>query len=277
MGFIGDLLQYGYLTNAVLAAILAGISCALVGTYIVARRMVFLAGGITHASFGGLGIAFYAGTNPIMGAMLFAVMSALGIEWASERGRMREDSAIGIIWSIGMALGILFMNLRPGYTSGDMTAYLFGSIITVTRGDIIALALLTVLLLLGAAWWLRPIMFVAFDRPFAQSRGIPVRTVSYLMAALMAITIVLSIRIMGIILLLALITMPVVIANTLSRSYRRIALTAPAIAVIGNLTGLIISYEWEVPPGAAIIFTLTVGLIAVKLLTLSRNKRTHKA
>lgn len=277
MDFISDLIQYEYLTNACWAAILAGISCALVGVYIVSRRMVFLAGGITHASFGGLGIALYAGANPILGALIFAVLSAFGIEWATERGRMREDSAIGIIWSIGMALGALFMSLRPGYTSGDMTAYLFGSIITVTRADLIALAVLTGGLLIGAALWLRPIMFVAFDRNFALSRAIPVRTVSYLMALVMALTIVLSIRIMGIVLLIALITMPVVTANLLSRSYRSLVVIAPIIAVIGNVMGLMISYEWEVPPGTAIIFTLTVGLIAIKLLTLSRKTHTHKA
>lgn len=277
MDFISDLIQYEYLTNACWAAILAGISCALVGVYIVSRRMVFLAGGITHASFGGLGIALYAGANPILGALIFAVLSAFGIEWATEQGRMREDSAIGIIWSIGMALGALFMSLRPGYTSGDMTAYLFGSIITVTRADLIALAVLTGGLLIGAALWLRPIMFVAFDRNFALSRDIPVRTVSYLMALVMALTIVLSIRIMGIVLLIALITMPVVTANLLSRSYRSLVVIAPIIAVIGNVMGLMISYEWEVPPGTAIIFTLTVGLIAIKLLTLSRKIHTHKA
>lgn len=277
MDFISDLIQYEYLTNACWSAILAGISCALVGVYIVSRRMVFLAGGITHASFGGLGIALYTGANPILGALIFAVLSAFGIEWATERGRMREDSAIGIIWSIGMALGALFMSLRPGYTSGDMTAYLFGSIITVTRVDLIALAVLTGGLLIGAALWLRPIMYVAFDRNFALSRAIPVRTVSYLMALVMALTIVLSIRIMGIVLLIALITMPVVTANLLSRSYRSLVVIAPIIAVIGNVMGLMISYEWEVPPGTAIIFTLTVGLIAIKLLTLSRKIHTHKA
>lgn len=273
MEFISDLIQYDYLTNAFWAAILSGISCALAGTYIVARRMVFLAGGITHASFGGLGIAFYIGVNPLIGALLFALGASLGIEWASERDKIRQDSAIGIIWSVGMALGALFMNLRPGYTSGDMTAYLFGSIITLTQTDIVALALLTLLFMAGAFLWLRPVMYVAFDRSFAQSRGIAVRTISYLMAALMALTIVLSIRIMGIVLLIALVTMPVVIANTLTRSYLRIAAIAPIIAVTGNLTGLYLSYTWEVPPGAAIIFTLTIGLIAVKLLTLSRNKR----
>lgn len=277
MDFLNDLLQYGYLSNALTACVLSGIACGIVGTYVVCRRMVFLAGGITHASFGGLGIAFWMGANPIGGALVFAVLSALGIEWAGSRGRIREDSAIGIIWSVGMAVGALFMSLRPGYTSGDLSAYLFGSIITVTREDVIALAVLTLLILVGAALWLRPVMYVAFDREFARSRGIRTRVISYLMAALVAVTIVLSIRIMGIVLLISLLTMPVVIVNAFTRSYRRIAAAAPVVAVAGNVAGLVASYHFEVPPGAAIIFTLTLTLIGVKLLTLHPKNRRASA
>ena len=254
MGFFSDLIQYGYLSNALAACVLSGITCGVIGTYVVCRRMVFLAGGITHASFGGLGIAFWMGANPIAGAMIC------------------EDSAIGIIWSVGMAVGALFMSLRPGYTSGDLSAYLFGSIVTVTDSDVAALAALTAVIIAGALLWLRPVMYTAFDRDFARSRGIPTRVISYLMAALVAVTIVLSIRIMGIVLLISLVTMPVVIVNSLSRSYRTIALAAPLVAVAGNVAGLVVSYNFEVPPGAAIIFTLTLTLIMVKLLSL-RQKR----
>ena len=164
-----------------------------------------------------------------------------------------------------------------GYTSGDLSAYLFGSIITVTREDVIALAVLTLLILVGAALWLRPVMYVAFDREFARSRGIRTRVISYLMAALVAVTIVLSIRIMGIVLLISLLTMPVVIVNAFTRSYRRIAAAAPVVAVAGNVAGLAASYHFEVPPGAAIIFTLTLTLIGVKLLTLHPKNRRASA
>lgn len=276
MEFFSDLFQYGYLSNAFIACILSGITCGIIGTYVVCRRMVFLAGGITHASFGGLGIAFFFGANPIGGAMMFAIVSALGIEWAGNRGRIREDSAIGIIWSVGMAIGALFMNLRPGYTSGDLSAFLFGSIVTVTHNDVFALAGLTCIILAGTLLWLRPIMYVAFDREFAHSRGIPTRTISYLMAVIVAVTIVLSIRIMGIVLLISLLTMPVVIVNTFSRSYRALAFAAPIVAVTGNIAGLVASYEYEVPPGAAIIFILTVTLILVKLLTLPSIRHRSK-
>ena len=273
MEFFNDVMQYAYLRHALWACLLSGIVCGIIGTYIVCRRMVFLSGGITHASFGGLGIAFYFGLNPILGATLFAILSALGIEWASQRGRIREDSAIGIIWSVGMAVGALFMALRPGYTSGDLANYLFGSIITVTGWDVRALVLLTVVVLLGAVRWLRPVMYTAFDREFAASQGIPTRTVSYIMSALIALAIVLSIRIMGIVLLISLLTIPVTIVNTFTKSFRTLAPAAAAVAVAGNLAGLALSYNFEVSPGAAIIFTLTVTLILVKLLTLLVKKR----
>lgn len=272
MEFFNDLVRYSYLNHAFWACILSGITCGIIGTYVVCRRLVFLSGGITHSSFGGLGIAFYLGINPILGAMVFAVLSALGIEWANDRGRIREDSAIGIIWSVGMAVGALFMSLRPGYTSGDLSAYLFGSIVTVTHGDVVALAILTAAIMAGALLWLRPVMYMAFDRDFARSRGIPTRVISYAMAALVAVTIVLSIRIMGIVLLISLLTMPVAIVNALSKSYRTIALCAPLVAVAGNVAGLVASYNFEVPPGAAIIFTLTLTLIIVKLLPLRQKK-----
>lgn len=276
MEFFADMFRYGYLAHAFAACVLAGITCGIIGTYIVCRRMVFLAGGITHASFGGLGIAFYLGVEPVLGALLFAVLSALGIEWAGSRARIREDSAIGIVWSVGMAVGALFMSLRPGYTSGDLSAYLFGSIVTVTRHDVAALALLALLLLAGALLWLRPVMYVAFDREFARSRGLRVRSISYLLAALAAVTIVLSIRIMGIVLLLSLLTMPVAVVNCFTRDFRRIACFAPLVAVGANVAGLAASYRYEVPPGAAIIFALAAALFAAKLLSLYAHKRPHR-
>lgn len=272
MEFFDALTHYDYLLYAFAACILSGITCGIIGTYVVCRRRVFLAGGITHASFGGLGLAFFLGINPILGALLFAILSAFGIEWTSERGRIREDSAIGIVWSVGMALGALFMSLRPGYTSGDLAAYLFGSIITVTRNDALSLALLTLVVLAGTMLWLRPVMYTAFDRDFARSRGIHTRTISYLMAAFVAITIVLSIRIMGIVLLISLLTMPVVIANSWLKSYRSIIVAAPILAAAGNVAGLMLSYHYEIPPGTAIIFTLTLALIIVKLLSLRSKK-----
>ena len=273
MEFFSDILRYEYLANALLAAIFAGITCGIVGTYIVSRRMVFLCGGITHSSFGGLGIAFYLGINPILGALIFAILSAIGVEWASDKGHMREDSAIGIVWSIGMAIGALFMSITPGYTSGDLASYMFGSIITVTQQDIILLGVITAICVIGAIVLCRQIMFVAFDRSFSASQGIATRIVSYTMSIIVAITIVMAIRIMGIVLLLSLFTIPVVTANSLTKSYAAITFWASVIGVTGAVAGLILSYNCEVPPGVSIIFTLTIALIGAKLLSLRSKKK----
>lgn len=268
MNFIADILQYNYLSNALIACILSGITCGIIGTYIVARRMVFLCGGITHASFGGLGIAFYLGANPIFGATIFAILSALGIEWSNSRSKIRPDSAIGMVWGIGMAIGAFFIALRPGYTSGDMANFLFGSILTVTNGDIIALAILSIVLIIGALLWHRPIILAAFDRNFAEASGVPVKFTNYAMAVITAITIVLSIRTMGIVLLISLLTMPVVTANIHFKNYKQIAPAAVVIAVVAGVSGIALSYHAEVPSGPAIIFALAMLFVTIKLLSL---------
>ena len=252
MDFFADIFEYRYLLNAVIACILSGITCGIVGTYIVARRMVFLSGGITHASFGGLGIAFYAGINPLWGALAFAILSSLGIEYAGSSTKIREDSAIGLMWGIGMAIGALFMSLKPGYTSGDLSSFLFGNIISVTSEDVILLAILTLALTVGALLWLKPIMYLAFDRDFARSAGVKTKVAGYIMAVVIAVTIVLS--------------------NSVTKQYQKITLWASVIAAICALLGVIVSYYLEVPSGPAIIFVLTLVLIIVKLLSLQTNK-----
>lgn len=271
MDIFSDILAYDFLTNALVACILSGITCGIVGSYVVARRVVFLSGGITHASFGGLGLALYAGFDPLLGALGFASLSSVGIEYASRRWRIREDSAIGIIWSIGMALGAMFLSLRPGYAT-DLTSYLFGNILLVDRRDIFWLAWLTLFIVVGAVVWLRRIVFIAFDEDYARSQGLSVELISYLMAVVVSMTIVLSIKVMGIILLLSLLTMPTVIVNMLTNDYRRIALWSAVVAVVGNVVGFVLSYSFDFPTGSCIIFTLAVLLIGVKLLTLCRRR-----
>ena len=273
MDFFYDIAEYEFLQNAVLVALLAGITCGIIGTYIVSRRLVFLCGGITHSSFGGLGIAFYVGgINPIWGAMGFAIASALGIEWASARKKIREDSAIGIIWSVGMAIGALFMSLTPGYTSGELAGYLFGNILTATTEDVMALGVFTALVVIGALIWWRPIMYLAFDRSFAATQGVSTKWLSYLMSTITAIAIVLCIRVMGIVLLLSLFTLPVVIANIFTKSYGAITVWAAIITTLASLAGLIVSYNWDIPTGVSIIFMLCIVLIAVKILSLRSKK-----
>lgn len=272
MTIFSDILAYDFIQRALWACLLSGITCGIAGSYIVARRMVFLSGGITHASFGGLGIALYAGFSPTLGALIFAILSSLGIEFASRNGRMREDSAIGIMWSLGMAIGALFMALRPGYAS-DLTSYLFGNILLVDSAELVMLALLTLFMICGAIAMLRRIMYITFDEDYARSQGMSVTAVAYLMAIVVALAIVLSIKVMGIILLISLMTIPAVMANAITKDYRYVALLSAVIGVVGNIGGFVLSYNFNLPTGSCIIFILTITLICVKVLTLYFNRR----
>ncbi|MEE1147629.1 MAG: metal ABC transporter permease, partial [Alistipes sp.] len=177
----------------------------------------------------------------------------------------------GLIWSLGMAIGALFMSLRPGYAT-DLTSYLFGNLLLVERVDVWALLVLAVCVVLGAVAGLRRLMYITFDEDYARSQGLPVVSTAYAMSVVVALTIVFSIKVMGIILLLSLITIPVVIANSLTRDYRRIAVVASAVAVVGNIVGFLFSYEYNLPTGSCIIFFLVALLVVVKAYGWCRNK-----
>lgn len=276
MDFISAIATYDFLAGALLAALLSGIACGIVGTYVVSRRMVFLAGGITHASFGGIGIAYHFGMNPIGGAMLFAVLSALGIEWAGTKGRIRSDSAIGIVWSVGMAIGLLFIFATPGYAP-NLMSFLFGDILTVSRSNIVALAVLDVVLIV-VMWLLgRPIIYSAFDREFAKSQGVWADGLLMLMTVLTSVAIVLSIRIVGIVLLLSLLSIPPTIASCFTKSYMKIAGWSVVFAIVGNVGGLYMAYKMDLPVGATTIILLAVALFIVKLLTLPSIGRLNRS
>lgn len=267
MGFISEIIEYRFLSNAVLACILAGAACGVAGSYIVCRRQVFLSGGITHASFGGIGIAYFLGANPLMGALAFALASALGIEAFSQKKKIREDSAIGILWSVGMAVGIVFIYLTPGYAPNLMT-FLFGNLMSVTRFDIAMMSVVVILIAVVFMALYRPILYTAFDPVFAASQKIPVALIGYLMAALTAVTIVISIRMVGVVLLISLLTLPAVTANLITKSMGKIIPIAVVIAVMCSLAGLYLSYHTDLPSGATIIFMLCIVLLAVKPLSL---------
>ena len=276
MNFIAEIFQYQFLAHAALACLLCGIACGIIGTYVVCRRLVFLSGGITHASFGGIGMAYYFGANPLLGALIFAILSAWGLETFTSRKQIREDAAIGLIWSLGMAIGIIFIYLTPGYAP-NLMSFLFGNILSVTSTDIIWMAIVDAFILLIFATMYRPILYVAFDREYARSQNFPTRIVSYLMATLVAITIVISIRVVGIVLLISLLTIPAVIGNLISKSFNRILIYGSVIAALSAFAGLYISYKTNIPSGASTIFVLTLTLIAVKTTTFVRNKRSLKS
>lgn len=255
----------------------ASITAGLAGTYIVSRRMVFLSGGITHASFGGIGIGYFAGINPIVGAAVFGIASALGVEYLSVRQKIREDSAIGILWAFGMATGIIFIYLTPGY-SPDLMGYLFGSILTVTNADIIALGVMSVILIVYFAAFYRSILYISFDEMFARTYSSYVDILKYVTTALIALTIVLNIRMAGVILVLSLLTIPPNIAMLFTRSYLKIVTWSVVAGFAGTTGGYAISYFAGIPVGATVIFTLVVLWIGAKIVKrLTRRGMVEKA
>ncbi|MHC1775045.1 MAG: metal ABC transporter permease [Lentimicrobium sp.] len=254
---IFDLLQYRFFTNSLLAALLASITCGIAGTYIVARRMVFISGGITHASFGGIGIAWFLGLNPVAGAAVFSILSAIGIEFVSSRSKIREDSAIGILWSLGMALGIIFIFITPGYAP-NLMSYLFGSILTVGTTDLWLMAALALFLVVFFSWFYHLILFIAFDEEYARAHKAPVQLFKYLLISLVALTIVLNIRVVGIILVISFLTIPQSTANLFTNNFRSIIFLSVIIGIVGSISGLLVSYFWNIPSGATIIFAFVL-------------------
>lgn len=247
-----ELLHYDFFRNAVFAAILSSIACGITGAYIVARRLVFISGGITHSSFGGIGLAYFLGLNPVIGAAIFSLLSAFGIDYLSKRSNLREDSAIGMIWTVGMAIGIIFIAMTPGYAPNLMT-YLFGSILTVGLYDLYAMMILTVVIILIFSLMFRTILYIAFDEEFARTRKLPVRLMNILMLSLVSLTIVLNIRVIGVILLISFLTIPQVTANIFTNIFRKLILLSVLFAFIGSMIGLIVSYSFNIPSGPAII------------------------
>ena len=241
-----DLLQYTFFQHALIGSLLASIVCGLIGTYIVTRRLVFISGGLTHASFGGIGLGLYTGVSPILAAGVFAVLSAFGVEWLSKRNDMREDSA------------------SPGFAP-DLSAYLFGNILTITFGDIALLAGLAVILAIFFILYLRPIIYVAFDREFARSQGIPVQIFEYVLMMFIALTIVACLRMVGIVLVISLLTIPQMTANLFTHRFHRIIWLSIGIGYLSCLGGLMISYYLNVPSGAAIIFFSIIIYVVCKL------------
>ena len=276
MSGILELFNYTFFQHAMLGSLFASIACGIIGTYIVTRRLVFISGGITHASFGGIGIGLYTGISPILGAAIFSVLSAFGVEWLSKRKDMREDSAIAVFWTFGMAIGIIFSFLAPGFTP-DLSAFLFGNILTITLTDIWMLVILSLFLILFFYFFLTPIIYIAFDREYARSQRIPVRLFEYILMMFIALTIVSCLRMIGIVLVISLLTLPQMTANLFTHSFKKIIFMSIGIGFISCSGGLLLSYQLQVPSGASIIFFSILVYAFCKMgKTLYLCKQTNK-
>jgi zinc transport system permease protein len=272
---MAGILSYNFILHALEAALLASITCGFIGAYIVARRMVFISGGITHASFGGIGLGYFLGISPILGAAFFSILSAFGIRIVSKQTDIREDSAIGILWSFGMAVGIIFIYLTPGYAP-NLMSYLFGSILTVTPTDLyimLALAIVTVAIFI---LFYRTILFISFDEEYARAHNAPVETFNYLMLILVALVIVINIRVAGIILVISYLTIPQSTANLFVNDLKKIIILSMVLSFAGSVTGLLISYYWNIPSGATIIFVFVLIFIIARAIKHLQNLKQRR-
>jgi len=252
-----SIFAYSFVTKSLEGALFASITAGIAGTYIVSRRLVFLSGGITHASFGGLGLGHYLAINPVIGAAVFGLGSAVGMEYMTSRGKMREDSAIGILWALGMAIGIIFIYMTPGYAP-NLMSYLFGSILTVTRGDLIALGIVSLVLIIYTAVFYRTLLYISFDENYARTFTRHVDLFKYISVALTGLAIVLNIRMAGVILIISLLTIPANIIMLFTRKYLRIIVLSSVVSFIGISAGFAVSWFTNLPTGAVIVTVLVI-------------------
>jgi len=265
-----DILEYAFMQRALIAAVLVGMVCSVVGTYVVLKKLAFIGAGISHSAFGGVALGYLLGVSPLGVAIPFSLATAMAIGWVSRKGRISEDTAIGIFFAGTMALGVLFVGLSTGYNV-DLFGYLFGSILSVSSSDIwiilgLGLGVVGVVLLL-----FKEFFFMSFDEEMAAVSGLPVGRLYFLLLGLIAVTVIVSIKIVGIILVAALLVIPAAAAFQLTRGFVRMMLLSVLFGVVSGVAGLFISYYADLASGATIV--LTAAAIFLLCFALSPKRR----
>jgi zinc transport system permease protein len=263
MEFFPALLEHRFLQYSLVACFLASIGCGTMGVYVVVKRIGFLAGGIAHTVLAGMGIAYFLQESPLAGAAISAIVAAVCIGWIKLRLRQDEDILIAAFWSVGMAIGILFISGTPGYAV-DLTSYLFGNILLVSRNDLIFMCALDAFVLAAIAAFYRRLLAVAFDEEFARLRGVTVELFYVFLLCVVALTVVLLIQIVGLILVLALLVLPAAAATQLAGSIDRMMWVAVALSCAITFAGLGISYGPDLPTGATMV--IVAGAVYVMVV-----------
>ncbi|MGD0949832.1 MAG: metal ABC transporter permease [Candidatus Binatia bacterium] len=265
-----ELLSYGFMQRALLAGVLAGLLCGVLGFFVVLKRLSFIGVGISHSAFGGIAIGVVLGVEPLVAAAVFATLVAWGIGWLSRAGRLHEDTSIGILFSSAMALGVALISLSHTYQV-DLFGYLFGNILSVSPQDLELLAAIALLVLAGVGLLFKELLFVSFDEEVARASGLPVTALSFLLLTGLALAVVAAIRVVGIILVEALLVIPAAIGYQLAQGYRAMLCIAVLSAVLSAVAGLFVSYFFNVAAGATIVLVLT--LVFGLAVAVARNRR----
>jgi zinc transport system permease protein len=261
-----EALQYEFVRNAIIASLLASIACGIIGTYVVVKKIVSMSGGIAHASFGGIGLGYFLGISPILGALFFSLVSALSMGLVTGKTRIPEDTAIGILWAIGMSLGIIFIGLTPGYAP-DLMSYLFGNILLVPSNDLILMIILDIIILATVLALYKEFLALSFDEEFSVIVGIPAGVLNILLLCIVALTVVVLIRVVGMILVIALLTFPAAMARQFTYDLKKMMAMAVFFSTIFTVCGLWISFELNLASGATIIL---VGAAALAITFLAK-------
>lgn len=263
-----NMFSYDFMRNALFASLLVGVACGLIGTLVVLNRIVFLGGGIAHAAYGGIGLAYYFGQDPMLGAILFSILSALGMGLVHLRTKARSDTLIGVMWSIGMAIGIIFVSLSPGFKA-DLMSYLFGSLLAVSGSDLQVMALIAALVIVFVVLLYRSLQAISFDETFSTIRNLPVAALYLVMLVMIGLTVVVAMRIVGLIMVIAMLTIPPATANLFLKDMKGMMLLSIGLGWLFSIIGLILSFALNLQAGSIIILVAALsylGAAAVKKL-----------
>ncbi|MEM2108923.1 MAG: metal ABC transporter permease [Candidatus Odinarchaeota archaeon] len=257
---IFEIFAYGFMRNALIAAILVSIACGVVGTLVVLKKLVFMSGGISHSAFGGIGLGYLLGLNPVLVAVPFSIAASLSIGVIGKKTRVSEDVSIGIMWAVGMAAGIIFVNLAPGYAP-DLFSYLFGSILTVPVFDLMLMFILDMVILMIFLLFHKEFYAMSFDEEFAKVSGVPVRALYYTLLGMIGLSVVILIRVVGIILVIALLTIPTVISMQFTHGIKKLTVLSTILGLASTITGLLLSYIFNLTSGATIVMVLAAAFL----------------
>lgn len=255
-----EVFEFQFMQNAIWAALLASVACGVIGTYVVVKRLVFISGGIAHAAFGGIGLGYYLGINPLLGLIPFSLLSAFGIGWLSRKEYASEDTSIGVFWSVGMALGAILISLTPGYAP-ELFSFLFGNILTVPRVDLYYMAGLNVFILISVFGLYKELLAMCFDEESAKVYGVKTNVLYYFLLCLIALTVVVLVRIVGIVLVIALLSIPAAIARQYTNSLKKMMVVSVMLGLLFTLSGLFMSYVLDLASGASIILVAGFGFV----------------
>jgi len=272
--------QFEFMRNALLAGLLASVTCGVIGTLMVVNRLVFLSGGVAHSAYGGIGLAFYFGWPYMIGATSFAFVSAMIMAAVTLKSKQRADTIIGVMWAVGMATGILLIDMTPGYNV-DLMSYLFGSILSVPQSDLITMASLTAVILALVCFYYKDLLVMSYDEEFARVRGVPVKALYFMLIGTVAVTVVIVVQVVGLVLVIALLTIPPYIAEKYTRSLLQMMIVSSVFGMVFICSGLWASYVYDLTSGAAIILVAGIGfflsLLFDRIVLMQRKKLWLKA